>query len=48
MLHLTYESIYQYDLSSLGGYQFANPGISLLYILHYNQYFKHIVVNYLL
>jgi hypothetical protein len=36
-----YESIYQYYLSSLSGYQFANHEISLLptvlYIFHYRQ-----------
>jgi hypothetical protein len=52
MLQLAWVSDYQCDLSSLGGYQFANQGISylltLVYTFQYNQHLKHIVMSYLL
>jgi hypothetical protein len=52
MLLLTYESIYQYDLSNLGVYQFAIEGIlyllNLVYTFHYNQHLVHAVGHCLL
>jgi hypothetical protein len=46
-----YKLIYQYDLSNLGGCQFANQGILYpltLYAFHYNQILKHDVFLFII